>query len=879
MPDIWAQWLGRLLPERLRTEMFEPAWRDLRIAYLTSSRSRLPFAAQAAMLLMECWALGLLEAFRFQRPKTPPKERLNMFLQDLRRAFRLLFREPGFTLAAVVTLALGVGANTAVFAVVEAVLLRPFSYPEPGRLAILRHRDQQTGVSKDFIAMGDYVDLLKRQSAFESAAGYGNSHPIIFGDGDPFRADGLAAAPGLLDLLRMRPALGRLLQPEDARPGAAPVMLLGYEFWQSHFGGDPHIVGRAVKVDQAMRQIVGVAAPRFQFPPDQRTDVILPLAVPLQAPAQRKTDWIFAAARLKPNVALEQANANLAAVSRQLQREFPRSNQGSEYFAVSLRDALVGETKTALVLMLAAVGLVLLIACANVANLLLARSLSRRREMAVRMALGAGRGRLVAQLVTESLTLSVTAGCAGILIAHWGAPALVALAPKSLSVAGLANVHIDGGVMVFALGIAVATTLIFGLASALAVRTTVATGALAAAGRVTSAAPVRRAASVLVAAEVALAVVLLIGAGLILRSFSRLLAIDPGFRADGVLTMSIDVPAERYRDAIAREALFQRLFAALHAVHNVREAGAAVVTPLTGNHWTVTLERPEHPVPPGERPPEVGWQLASSGYFKALQIPLLSGRLFEPSDRPGGRLVVIVSEAIRRRFFPNEDPIGREVKAGDQKALIVGVVGNIHRAGLRDEPHADMYFPFEQLPSPSSVTLFIRTASDSLSVLPPMQAALRSVEPNIVLVETRTMPDIVGDSVEITHLVLWLLAVFAGIALALAAVGIYGVMSYVVRQRTREIGTRVALGATQSDIVWLVMRYGARIATIGAAIGAAAGLAAGRALGSMLYGVSPADPITLAGAACVLLAATLVACYLPARKAAAIDPARTLAEQ
>ncbi|HEV3199447.1 MAG TPA: ABC transporter permease [Bryobacteraceae bacterium] len=800
-----------------------------------------------------------------------------MFLYLIRHAFRLLRREPAFTLAAVMTLALGVGANVAVFAVVEAVLLRPFPYPEAGRLVILNHRDRRTGITKEFIAIGDYVDLAQRQTSFQSLSAYGGGQATVFGFGEPFRATALSAGPGLMGTLGVQPVLGRGLGAEDSRPGAAPVMLLGYDLWQTHFGSDPHVVGRGVKVGQVERQVVGVGPPGFHFPPNARTELILPETLPLQAPAERKSGWTFAVARLKPGASFEEAGANLASASRQMEQEYPRSNLGSEYFAVPLRDALVGNTKPALVLMLAAVGVVLLIACANVANLLLARSLARRREMALRVALGAGRLRLVAQLLTESLALAAVAGIAGILIAQWGAHALVALVPKSVSVPGIADVRINGGVLAFALGITVATALVFGVMSALTVRTADTSGALVASGRVSLGAQSRRMASALVAVEVAFAIVLLIGAGLILRSFSRLLALDPGFRGERVMTMDIQMPADRYRDAPARRALYDRVFGGLQALPQVQAAGAAVVVPLTGNNWTVPLERPERPLAPGERPPEVGWQVASGGYFQAMQIPLLAGRLFDRRDGQGAHSV-IVSEAVQKQYFPNERTLGREIKTGDARWEIVGIVGNIRRAGLRDEPRADLYFPFERDPS-NQITLFIRTSSDPLEALPSMQTALRSIEPNIVFVESQTMAGIAKESMQVTHLAVWLLGIFAATALALAAVGIYSVMAYVVRQRTREIGTRVALGATRGDIAWLVMRQGIEIAAFGTVIGLAAGLVAARSLASILYGISTSDPVTLGVSAAVLVVTTMVACYLPARRAALIDPARTLAEQ
>ncbi|HKG95404.1 MAG TPA: ABC transporter permease [Gemmatimonadaceae bacterium] len=893
MPDQrLARFLARLLPERTARDLFEPASEDLRYAYLTG-RVRgggAWYAVRLIVLFLDCWRLALAGVLwpdsRDHAAVVPaaaptPREPLVMFLYHVRHAFRQLLREPAFTLAAVLTLALGVGGNVAVFAVVEAVLLRPLPYANADDLVILNHRDQRTGITKEFIAIGDYVDIVARQTAFESVAAYGGGQATIANDAEqPYRVEALQAAPGLLEMLRVRPALGRTIRPEDSRPGAPRVMLLGDALWRERFAGDPGVVGRTVKMEGQDWQVVGVLPRGFAFPPNASTGVVVSMSVPLSAPAGRKNGWVFALARLKPGHTLAEAGSNLAAISRQLEREFPQSNQASEYFARSLRTALLGNTRPALLLLSAAVAVVLLIACANVANLLLARALGRRREMSLRMALGAGRGRLAAQLLAESLALSLVAGAAGVVMAHWGARALVALVARQASnVPGLADVRINGAVLGFTLLVTIATALAFGLVAALTVRSQNAAESLGAPARATMSAAARRATSALVVVEVALAVMLLIGAGLILRSFAGLLAVDPGFRTDHVMTMTIQLPADRYRDEGAGDAFYRRAFAALGALPEVREVGAGVVVPLTGNNWTGPFERPEQPVPAGERPPEVGWQAASGGYFRALRIPLLAGRLFDPQlDRPNTPRVVIVSEAVQRRFFPNQSAVGHFVKQGENRLEIVGVVGNVRRAGLRDEPRADMYFAFEQGPGPF-VTLFVRTAPDPERAAGAMEAALRAVEPNLVILESRTMATVASESERVTRLVLWLLGIFAATALALAAVGIYGVMSYVVRQRAREIGTRIALGATRRNILWLVLQQGAAIALLGTAVGLAAGLGAARFLASVMYGVSASDPVTLSGAVVLLVATIMAACWLPARRAAGVDPAKTLAEQ
>jgi putative ABC transport system permease protein len=462
------------------------------------------------------------------------------------------------------------------------------------------------------------------------------------------------------------------------------------------------------------------------------------------------------------------------------------------------------------------------------------------------------------------------------LIAWRGAAAVVSLVPQSVSVPGLDQVGINPVVLAFATAVSVGSALLFGLIAGLTA--TASRRGATVLRRVTADSGARRAASGLVAVEIALAVVLLIGAGLTLRSFARLLSVNPGFRTANVAVIGVSLPPARYPTPPARRAVWDQMFAALLALPGVEAAGTAQVTPLTGNNWTVPFERPEHPMPAGERPPDVGWQAASAGFFRALQIPLRAGRLFDDRDTSETTPVTIVSESIAARYFPGEDPVGKRIKLGKNLLEIVGVVGDIRRAALAVEPREDMYFPYEQQPQ-NQAGLFIRTAGPPAALLPAIQTALRGIEPNLVYRETTTMEEVASESAALTRLALWLLGLCAAIALALAAIGIYGVMAYSVRQRTREIGTRVALGADRGAIVRLVMRQGALITAVGLVAGLAIGLAAARGLSSILFGVPPWDPMTLALAAAVLVLAAMAACYLPARRAAGIDPARTLAAE
>ena len=857
--SLWARLLGALLPGGVRRDLFEPAVHDL---YGEAARNGRGTGLASFFIFLECWRLA-------------PSEVVTMFFQDVRHALRLIVREPGFTTAAVLTLALGVGANVAVFSVVNAALLRPLPYPDAERLMLLQHRDARTGVTKDFIAIADFIDLRARQQSFESLAAYNGGRTTIFGQGEPFDVVALQVTPDLLDALGTRPAAGRALTADDARDGAAPVAMLGYDIWQQRFGGDQGVVGRSIKIGSSLRQVVGIAAPGFRFPANAKTDIIMAMRLPPHAPAERKSGWVFGVARLKAGVTATQADAELAALSTQMERDHPAANQGSQYRARTLRNAMIGETKTALLLLLGAVSVVLLISCVNVANLFIARAVGRRHEMALCVALGAERSRLVVQALAESLVLTSSAGTIGVLLAHWATPALVALVPASVNLPQLATAGVDAAVLAFTAVIAVLTAVFFAVISAFGVGIENPTAALMNRGRATSGAGARGPAAALVVVEMALAIVLLTGAGLVLRSFARLLSVDPGFTADRVLTFDIQLPGDRYRDADARRAFYQRAWADLQRIEGVEAVGAATVTPLTGNNWTTALDRADRPAAAGQRPPEVGWQAATGGYFKALHIPLRAGRLFDDNDRPGGPAVVIISQAVRDTYFAGEDPVGKRLRLGTVSAEIVGVVGNIRRASLTDAPRADLYFPSEQAPQ-NVTSLFIRTSGDPLGAIPAVRERLRALEPLIVLREVQTMTDVVRESVQLTRLAGWLLGLFAVCALALAAVGIYGVMSYAVKQRTRELGTRLALGATPRGIVWLVMRDGMSVAGIGAAVGLLAGVASARALSTLLFGTSPADPPTLVAAVAVLLAVAAAACYVPARRATRVDPRESL---
>ena len=632
MPEF-RRGIGRWLPREAERDLFHPSLEDLRAGGATGVWLRVVTVA----VWLDCWRVWLLArrvAHAPARTHHPSftKDYGAMFVQDARRALRLFRLEPGFTAAAVLTLALGIGANTALFAVVEAVLLRPLPVSGADDLVILKHRDVATGITKEFIAVGDFADLTVRQQALRPLAAYGGMQGTLFEGGEPLRVTGLGVTPGLFEALRVQPEMGRAISDDDGRQGAAPVVMISYDLWQTRFGSDPNIIGRGIQLGAARVPVVGVLPRGFHFPPSSPTDVALPLRVPAAAPAQRKSGWIFALGRLRPGQSLDTVNAELDALSSEFASQYPDQNRGSQYFAEPLRDALVGDTKRPLLLLLAAVGFVLLIACANVGNLLLARSLGRRQEMAVRTVLGAAWTRLAAQQLTEALVLALTGGVIGVAIAWQAAPALAALVPETTQVPALRDVGLNGPVVGFSLLVSVLAALLFSAVSSIALANSEQRAVLASTRGTSTSRGARRLASWLVVGEVALAGILLVGAGLTLRSFANLIAVDPGFRTDCVLTVQLSVPAGRYLTAEAQAEFYARTFSALEGLAEVEHAGAAAVMPLTGNNWTASFERVDRPVPAGERPPEVGWQAATGGYFEALAIPLKTGRLFDDRD-------------------------------------------------------------------------------------------------------------------------------------------------------------------------------------------------------------------------------------------------------
>jgi predicted permease len=872
MPEPANRGLARLVPEPTRSEAFLPARQDLRLAGF--SRPRYLFSL--AVLLCQCWWIELGPS---QPTASAMGDRLMQFVRVFGQAFRILRRQPAFTSAAVLTLALGLGANVAVFSVVEAVFLQPLPYPTSDRLVVLQHQDGRTGLTKPNVAIGDFLDFRRELTTVDHLVAYSPDQFTVLGPGDPVRTDAVVATLGLAESLGVRPALGRLLNADDMRDGAAPVVMLSHALWTKSFGADPGVVGRRVQIGQLEREVVGIVEPGFRFPATSTVDtgLLLPWRMSDTPPSSRTNGWPLVLGRVKEAVSISQVSTELRALAERFEREHPTENAGIRYAALPMRDALLGDARRPLLLLLGAVAFVLVIACANVGNLLLARAVGRRQEMAVRVALGAGRLRLLSQLVAESLVLAMLAVTVGIVGALWGLPALIALVPESVAIPGLLAAGLNARVLGFAIAVAVASAVVFSAITAMTIAVGRNNGALIGQGRVSAAVGTVRLSSLLVVVEVAFAVVLIAGAGLVMQTLGNLLGRDPGFNPDRVLTLNLSLPpSPAYQSVDGRHNFWQRTVEALSEAPGVDAVGLGVVTPLTGNNWTIPFVRTDRPIPSGEKAPDVGWQNASGGFFDALQIPLREGRLFDQRDRPDTAPVVIISESIARRYFPDEPVVGRSVRVGESAAEIVGVVGDIRRANLADEPRLDMYLPFERAPQ-GSITAFIRTSGDPLASAEAVRRAVRAIDNRVVVSAVSTLSRTLNTSIASTTLTVWLLGLFALIALALAGVGVYGVMSYSAGLRSRELGTRVALGATRDSLVWLMIRQGLASTSLGIVLGLVVTWMAGYALRGVLFGVGAFDPMTITAAVLVIVVATFVACLIPAVRASRVDAARTLA--
>jgi putative ABC transport system permease protein len=802
--------------------------------------------------------------------------------RDVTYGARMLVRAPAFTLVAVLTLALGIGANTAIFSVIHAVLLKPLPYQEPDRLVYLTEWSPQVPVVTFSVA--NLKDLRDRSTVFEALAGYSQVNLVLTGEGLEARSVSVRqVTSGLFATLGKQPILGRAFTPEDDRPGAAPVALLSEGLWAGPFGRDPDVLGKRVLLSGESFTVVGVM-PNSLHGSWKVQDVYTPLLRledTLGGEENRGNHvGIVVVARLKPGLSLEHARTEVASIARRLAEEYPATNAHRGMTVQPLLDTMVGSLRPALKLLWSAVGFVLLIACANVANLLLARAAGRQKEIAVRLSLGAKRSRVIRQLLTESVLLALAGGALGVLFAWWGVRALVAWLPTGIPRAD--EIGIDVPVLAFTAGLSLLTGLVFGLAPAWKVTAARAQVPLNEGGRGTVGARRHRLRDGLVVGEISLALVVLVGAGLLLRSFLRVVQTDPGFRAEGVRTLPIPLPEARYGDHVQRAAYAERLLRDVRALPGVRTA--AITVPLLGG-WTKTFLIEDRPEPPLGQTPTADVTRVTPDYFKAMSVPLLKGRAFDDRDRRGARPVCIVDELFVRTHFPGEEPLGKRLKFGTAGQVelapwmeVVGVVAHVKNHGVDRPSLVELYLPYLQN-SVSPLTVLVRADGDGAALGAALRQAVRGTDPDLPMGTVTTLDSLMAAWTTPRQFAVLLISVFAGLALSLAAVGIYGVVSYSVAQRTQEIGVRMAVGAGRDQIFKMVLRQGALMALLGTAIGLVAALGLARLIATMLFQTSAADPATLSIVALLLVAVALGACYAPARRAMRLDPQAALRKE
>ena len=795
--------------------------------------------------------------------------------QDLRYAIRLLVKQPGITAIAILTLALGIGANTAIFSAVNAVLLRPLPYPEPDRLMMVWEKRPAEGVLDNVVAAGDFLDWAKMNTTFESMAAVTPVPADLIGAGDPVRLVTAAVSPTFFDVFRTQPLLGRTFRRDEDVLGKHRVVILGHRVWQERFGGDRAIVGRTISLSGVPHEVIGVLPTTFEFPNDT-LDLWVPLAFAAGAQPSRSSHYLDVYGRLKRGVTMEQARADMDRIGRQLEAEYPDSNGGHGAHVTSMASQLKTPVRAPLLLLLAAVGLVLLIACVNVANLLLAKASARRREMAVRAAVGAARTRLAGQMVTEAVVLALLGGTAGLLVAWWAIGALRLLAPSDTPVLGLEHVALEPRVLAFSFLLSLLTGLVFGVLPAWHLASQDVSETLKDGGR--SPGGIRKKLRLaLVVSEIALASLLLLAAGLTVRSFQSLLNADAGVRTDGLLTFNIALPGSRYPTPDAQIAAFDRIGEKLRALPGVTTVGATAFLPLSGADARrgVGIEGRE---PTPDMPTRAHPRPVTVDYFRAMGITIEEGRGFTRDDDANAPLVVIVNRTMARRYWPGSSPIGKRVTLGGTPVWreVVGVITDVRHWGLDQPVNPEMYFPQVQLPLASAMSFVVQTQADPASLTAAAREQVRSVDPNLPLSDVRTMDEVAALSMTSRRSGMLLLSVFGALALTLAAAGIYGVMSHLVALRRAEIGIRMTLGAHPASVLALVLKEGLLQAAIGLALGVAGGVLAMRTFRAMLFEVKPADPVTIAAVALLLLGTAALACIVPARRAMRVDPVEAL---
>jgi len=799
---------------------------------------------------------------------------------DVRYGLRSLLKRPAFTAVALMTLALGIGVNSAIFSAVDSILLRPLPLKDPERLVSVWEQTPRDGIRQNQAAPANFFDLQTQNQVFEQIGAYGPDDVNLTGDGEPERLNGQVVTANVFSILGVPAALGRTFSPEEDQPGQQHVVVLSDALWQRRFNRDPSIVNRAITLNGESFIVIGVMPHGFFFP-EREIELWTPWAMEPDQKAGRGDHYLTLVARLKQGTTLERANADLAAIAQRLSAEYPRTNEGLGFIAHSLHQDYIGDLRLPILILFAAVGLVLLIACANVANLLLAQATTRRKEIAIRIALGARRWTIVRQLLIESLLLAAGGGVLGVLGAFWGVEALAKFLPDSLS--KLQDVSIDARVFLFTLGVSALTAIIFGGVPALLASRTKPGATLSDVARDvaggTSGRHVRR---VLVVSQVALAVVLLVSAGLLIRSFQLLRQVDTGFTTENALTMRMVLPFPKYQKAEARRAFYDEVLRKIHEVPGIESAGMITFLPLSFHGMNFNFSVEGQPATSDAKLPFALWRVVSPDYFRAMGIPLRRGRFFDARDSADSQPAVLVNRRLAERYWPGEDPIGKRLKVGaldSQNAwlTVVGVVGDVRQTGLNEEK-LEFYVPYaqERRSFMAPRDLVVRTKSDQAVIAAAVRNAVWSVDKDQPISNVRTLDQVFAAAISQERFQALMLGLFAALALLLACVGLYGVISYTVVQRTHEIGVRMALGAQSLDVLKLVIRQGMMLTFAGLVAGIIAGTFVTRVLSDLLFGVTPRDPLTFAGVPVLLLFVAFFACYIPARRATRIDPLAAL---
>ena len=801
-------------------------------------------------------------------------------MQDIRYAVRMLLKSPGFTVIAVIAIALGIGANSAMFSVINAVLLRPLPYHQPDRLVTIWEESPPRDMYELPISFADYTDWVDQNNVFEQIAAYTFTNVNLSGTGEPARLLGVRASANLFSLVGVMPVLGRSFLPEEDKEGANRVVILSHAMWQGRFGSDSGILGQALTLNNQSHIVVGVMPAGFQFPVgfgymgrvlNDPMDLYVPIAA-TKSDAERGSFSFFSIGRLKSGVTIEQARAEMTSIESRLEQQYPDTNTGIGISLVATHEQMVKGIRPALLVLLGAVAFLLLIACTNIANLLLARAASREREIAIRTALGASRRRVLRLLLTESVILSLAGGFLGLLLALWGTDALMALAPENIP--RMNEVGVDGRVFVVTLAISLLTGIVFGLIPAIHsskpdLNEALKEGSRGSTGGVAG----KRIRGVLVAVEVALSLVLLVGAGLMINSFLRLQSVNLGFNPDNVLAVPLSLSRSKYPEDHQQVAFYQSALERLQTLPGVLSAGATTGLPLTLSISGTDFRIEGHPEPEAGKEMIITTRSISPGYFGTLGIRLLKGRDFSDRDNKNAPKVAVINSELARIYFSAEEPVGKRITFDDGGSWlsISGVVDDVKQLGLDSTAKPEVYFPYQQATSPS-MSVVVRTASNPLNQVAAIKSQIQEIDKDLPIADVNTMGQLLSESVSGRRFNMLLLTVFAIVALVLAAVGIYGVMSYSVSQRTHEIGIRMALGAQTSEVLKLVVGQGMLLAVAGLAVGVVASLFLTQLMSTMLFGVTATDPVTFIAVSVILAGVALAACFVPARRAAKVDP-------